>query len=206
MLNATPRMNVVCGWSVFPHPTTAAQKPFTLERVLRGAGATAETHNPGGGNNLVFLEPSLLLRSYNSVSLAEDGTYSLTISDCHGFIPTSASAYSLAGERPLVPVPNGDQLGKPSGDTGPVEKARLLFLSLPSSIEFDVDGRKVGNPGRWNRPGVAARRFDCVGKPRMDAIVLLLPFQEHSMTHATALLYEDSDPRVPCVCGSLPCA
>lgn len=105
-------------------------------------GETAETHDPGGGDNLVFVERSLLLRSYNSVSFAEDGTYAVRLSDCHGFIPTSA--YSLGGERPSVPVPDGDRPDQQGADRGPMEKVRLLFLSIPASIEFNVDGTKVG--------------------------------------------------------------
>jgi len=130
----------------FTFPTTADSSvshfhPFCV------AGATAETHDPRGGDNLVFFERSLLLRNFNSVSLAEDGTYSLTLSDCYGFISTSA--YALAGERPLVAVPNRDRDrpdkgNRHGGDREPMEMVRLLFLSLPASIEFDVDIRKVG--------------------------------------------------------------
>lgn len=81
-------------------------------------------------DDVVFLNPSLLLRRYNSVSLAGDGKYRLTLSDCHGFVAAPPMATSGFGGEP----PKGDE-------EHVVETARFLFLSLPISLEFEIGGK-----------------------------------------------------------------
>lgn len=102
---------------------------------LQGGGFPEDQGALGDGgsdDNVVFLDPSLHLRRYNSVSLAEDGVYRITLSDCHGFVvaPPVASAAVGSGAK----HPNG------GGERG-VETARLLFFSLPPYLDFEVDSQ-----------------------------------------------------------------
>lgn len=87
----------------------------------------------GSSDNVVFLDPSLHLRRYNSVSLAEDGVYRLTLSDCHGLVtvpPVAPAAIGSGGEHPDA---GSEKYG--------VETARLLFLSLPPSLDFEINSQ-----------------------------------------------------------------
>lgn len=83
----------------------------------------------GDRDNVVFLDPSLLLRRYNSVSLTGDGMYRLTLSDCYGFVTVPPVMSAIGAE-----YPNGD-------DQYGVQTARLVFLSLPVSLDFEINGQ-----------------------------------------------------------------
>eukprot|EP00752_Nemacystus_decipiens_P010086 g8988.t1 len=87
------------------------------------------------GGDLIFFEHRLLLRSYNSVSLSDDGTYRLTLADCHGF----ASVSSSSREPNTLPTPSrlGDH-PETMVDGGAAQTIRLFFLPLPHSIVFSV--------------------------------------------------------------------
>lgn len=108
---------------------------------------------------LVFLELAMPLRSYNSVSLAKDGMYSITLSDCYGIIPLSTSS-SLTGTASTHVLPSSANWGhrpererrqsvEENGGGGGGRKydrhdpalatGRILFAPLPVKIDFRVD-------------------------------------------------------------------
>lgn len=98
------------------------------------------------------------LRSYNSVSLAKDGIYSITLSDCHGTISSSltrtASVLPSNSEnpghrpqrdwRPNVEESGGGSSGGKDVRDGPaLATGRILFAPLPVSIDFRVEAGQV---------------------------------------------------------------
>lgn len=100
---------------------------------------------------------SLLLRSYNSVSLPENRKYVLTLSDCHGFArpawsplgshtTMSASLSTLGGIDDDLALEEDAWQPAGSDDSGSdsMEAVRLSFLSFPLSIEFGAENGKVG--------------------------------------------------------------
>ncbi|CAM9482581.1 unnamed protein product [Pylaiella littoralis] len=137
--------------------------PDGYDTFTSGTAANAAGNN-GRNKKLVYLERSLPLRSYNSISLSEDGTYSVTLSDCHGIVPSASPSLagttqpllssSINGDRRLpegarrqnVEENGGRSCGSDDDDiiNGPtVEAVRVLFVPLPLSIEFRVETGQV---------------------------------------------------------------
>ncbi|CAB1101851.1 unnamed protein product [Ectocarpus sp. CCAP 1310/34] len=122
----------------------------TLRARTSGAAfisSSEATTGHGEGGDLLFVQPGLLLRSYNSVSLSDDGAYSLTLSDCHGFIPIATSSPDRPASSPPWRSRNhdGGAAGRPEWQMA--EIGRLLFLPLPSSIDFEVNRRQATSSG-----------------------------------------------------------
>ncbi|CAM9316202.1 unnamed protein product [Ectocarpus fasciculatus] len=101
----------------------------------------------GEGGDLVFLERELLLRSYNSVSLSDDGTFSLTLSDCHGFMPISTSSPARQISSASRPSHSHDEGAAGRHESPTAEIVRLLFLPLPLSVEFEVNSGQATSSG-----------------------------------------------------------
>lgn len=115
----------------------------TSSRALAGCRRAEATSDQGEAGDLVFVEHEVLLRSYNSVSLSDDGAYSLTLSDCHGFMPIATSSPARR-----VSSTSGHSRSQNEGAAGRhewqmAESVRLLFLPLPLSMEFEVNGGQV---------------------------------------------------------------
>ncbi|CAN0182858.1 unnamed protein product [Ectocarpus sp. 6 AP-2014] len=122
----------------------------TLRARTSGAAfisSSEATTDQGEGGDLLFIERELLVRSYNSVSLSDDGTYSLTLSDCYGFRPVTTSSPARRVSSASWRSRNHD-----GGDAGGRERqtaeiGRLLFLPLPSSMEFEVNSGQATSSG-----------------------------------------------------------
>ncbi|CAM9243312.1 unnamed protein product, partial [Ectocarpus sp. 12 AP-2014] len=105
------------------------------------------TTDQGEGGDLLHVERELLLRSYNSVSLSDDGVYSLTLSDCHGFMPIATSFPGRRASSPSCRPRNHDGGAAGRHEWQTAEIARLLFLPLPSSIDFEVNSGQATSSG-----------------------------------------------------------
>ncbi|CAN0017071.1 unnamed protein product, partial [Ectocarpus sp. 12 AP-2014] len=122
----------------------------TLRARTNGAtfiSSSEATTDRGEGGDLLFVERELLLRSYNSVSLSDDGAYSLTLSDCHGFMPTATSSPDRRASSPSWRLRNHDGGAAGRHEWQTAEIARLLFLPLPSSIDFEVNSEQATSSG-----------------------------------------------------------
>ncbi|CAM9474242.1 unnamed protein product [Ectocarpus sp. 8 AP-2014] len=122
----------------------------TLRASTSGAAfisSSEATTDQGEGGDLLFVERELLVRSYNSVSLSDDGTYSLTLSDCYGFMPitTSSPARGVSSTSWRSRNHDGGDAGRRERQTA--EIVRLLFLPLPSSMEFEVNSGQATSSG-----------------------------------------------------------
>lgn len=67
----------------------------------------------------------ILVRGYNSLSLAEDGQYVLELTDCYGHLP----GHAMGAATTEVAASDSDNRG---------EETRLSFLPLPRSLKFDI--------------------------------------------------------------------
>lgn len=109
------------------------QEQVKLPSVMDKNTAAADTNGDGGDaegvrvDGLIFVEPSLLMRSYNSISLSNDGRYRLTLSECHGYMSSTTATGRLDD-------------GHFRGQTY-AEASHLLFLPIPQFIVFDVDDK-----------------------------------------------------------------
>lgn len=105
--------------------------PFVMDE-----NTAADANGDGGdaegvrGDGLIFVEPSLPMRSYNSISLSNNGRYRLTLSECHGYMPGTTATGRLD---------DGHFQGKAYA-----EASHLLFLPIPQFILFDVDDKVRG--------------------------------------------------------------
>lgn len=107
------------------------QEQVTLPSVMDKNTAADANGDEGDAegvrvDGLIFVEPSLLMRSYNSISLSNDGRYRLTLSECHGYMPSTATGRLDDGHF--------------QGQTY-AEASHLLFLPIPQFIVFDVDDK-----------------------------------------------------------------
>ncbi|CAM9281792.1 unnamed protein product [Ectocarpus sp. 4 AP-2014] len=122
----------------------------TLRARTSGAAfisSSEATTNQGEGRDLLFVERELLVRSYNSVSLSDDGTYSLTLSDCYGLMPitTSSPARRVSSASWRSRNHDGGDAGRREWQTAKI--VRLLFLPLPSSMEFEMNSGQATSSG-----------------------------------------------------------
>ncbi|CAM9385108.1 unnamed protein product [Ectocarpus sp. 8 AP-2014] len=122
----------------------------TLRARTSGAAfisSSEATTEQGEGGELLFVERKLLVRSYNSVSLSDDGTYSLTLSDCYGFMPitTSSPARRVSSASWRSRNHDGGNVGRCERQTA--EIFRLLFLPLPPSMVFEVNSGQATSSG-----------------------------------------------------------
>ncbi|CAM9167244.1 unnamed protein product [Ectocarpus sp. 13 AM-2016] len=123
---------------------------WTLRARTNGAAfisSSDATTDGGEGGDLLYVQRELLLRSYNSVSLSGDGAYSLTLSDCHGFMPIATSSPDRRASSPSWRSRNHDGGADGRREWQTAEIARLLFLPLPSSIDFEVNSGQATSSG-----------------------------------------------------------